>query len=167
MGWSSVSLWGLESGWGCGLEVSGTFLVYLSLSLSLWGPWEAGNFPRTVDPPFLCLSERGKDSCPRPNQWKSTVYSDPSAGKGKREGITTEVSFVAYLQVLISHSSLGVLRPANLLPGCWKNTRKFNSANMWSHSVWTSWGPWLCPSSCPLPGTAVKHLSQFCIWTLA
>lgn len=57
-------------------------------------------------------------SCPRPNQWKSTVYSDPSAGKGKREGITTEVSFVAYLQVLISHSSLGVLRPANLLPGC-------------------------------------------------
>lgn len=45
-------------------------------------------------------------------QWKSTVYSDPSAGKRKREGMTTKVSFAASLQVLISHSSPGVLRPA-------------------------------------------------------
>lgn len=51
-------------------------------------------------------------SRPRPYQWKSTVYSDPSTGKRKREEITTKVSFVANFQVLISHSSLGVLRPA-------------------------------------------------------
>lgn len=70
--------------------------------------------------------------------WKSTVYSDPSAGKRKREGMTAKVPFAASLQVLISHSSPGVLRPA--LP-CYlvgeekKKTRKFRSAVMWDDNV--------------------------------